>query len=755
MKFSFKTFILGILLASCTVQQASAGWLPAWVPSTFQSVKNFADDHKGIILGVAALTVVGTGFGYLLYKKFGQPLLVIPPAKAGTPEPLLMPNGATPQVRPSIVEVRVGDNEEPIVAEPSPQNLPPIPHDKNEQDTPDDQEPQSRPKNPSPTPKDKKQQSGDIEDVQPVEKQEVPFAWAFPTFNEWNNHCKKLKEYAAPDKKLVEKRKKRKIERKNKQIAVTLEELHKALNQYFMMLNENEFFKNSYCWVNQDIPEKLFASIQAEDNKAVFDPFVQKLVINPGCVVAFHGDIHGDMHSLNAFIAKLAEKGYLDPQDPFKISNPDFYMIFLGDYTDRGWYGAEVIYTVLRLKCANPDRVFMVRGNHEDRSLNEKEKVGGLNGFFTQLTYKYGMQKDDLLYEKIGKLYETLPLALYFGSHGIEETNYLLCCHGGIEIGFNPHVLLQHESPIAFTKLGMLDRNRGLATLLSTPDLFDLFKQANYLITSPEDLGHNFLINLRGSRLAEYPPTGIMTKLIDDGRALLTKIGFQWNDYEVNPACEIECFVKEAEGRGWMIGKTFNHAVLKMQSTPQHKIHGVFRAHQHSMGLPLNPMMKRIFNEDGLDYNRNAGVGKLWIHKAREQLAYSLWDNIVCTFNVSPHTPYRKLGYNYDTYGLLTTTNNFNTWHLEVCRIKMFEQEIHPVAPVPAKIEAPRNEAVGPVDKAEVRAAALLHQVAKQELEKEVEHNGDAIDEIIDEFENLESPDTFTIGDMEFIVLRK
>ena len=553
-----------------------------------------------------------------------------------------------------------------------------------------------------------------------------------------------------PDKKLVEKRKKHHIEQANKQFAVTLEELHKVLDQYFMMLNENEFFKNSYCWVNQDIPEELFASLQAEDNKAVFDPFVQKLVINPSCVVAFHGDIHGDVHSLNAFIAKLAEKGYLDPQDPFKISKPHFYMIFLGDYTDRGWYGAEVIYTILRLKYANPDRVFMVRGNHEDRSLNEKEKVGGLNGFFTQLTNKYGMQKDDLLYEKIGKLYETLPLALYFGSYGTEETNYLLCCHGGIEIGFNPYPLLQHENPIAFTKLGMLDRNRGLATLVTTPELFNLFKDANHLITSPEDLGHNFLINLRGSYLTAYTPTGIMTKLIEDGKAVLPKIGFQWNDYEVNPVHEIACFVKEHEGRGWMIGKTFNHAVLKMHSTSQHKVRGVFRAHQHTMTLPLNPMMQRIFNKDGLDYNRNAGVGKLWINKAREQESYSLWENIVCTFNVSPHTPYQQLGYNYDTYGLLTTAPDFNQWRLEVCRIEMFEQAVAPVLPAKVEVRSREMQEVEPV----VPHKAEAHELQRQEGEKEAKHKqADAIDLLVDEFENL--PDTFTIGDMEFIVLRK
>ena len=41
-------------------------------------------------------------------------------------------------------------------------------------------------------------------------------------------------------------------------------------------------------------------------------------------------------------------------------------MVFLGDYTDRGSYGVEVMYVLMRLKVENPDQVWMARGNHED-----------------------------------------------------------------------------------------------------------------------------------------------------------------------------------------------------------------------------------------------------------------------------------------------------------------------------------------------------------------------------------------------------
>lgn len=65
------------------------------------------------------------------------------------------------------------------------------------------------------------------------------------------------------------------------------------------------------------------------------------------------GDVHGDIESL-AYI--LEHSGFL--------AN-DSLIVFLGDYGDRGVYSAEVYYTVMKLKLAFPERVILLRGNHE------------------------------------------------------------------------------------------------------------------------------------------------------------------------------------------------------------------------------------------------------------------------------------------------------------------------------------------------------------------------------------------------------
>lgn len=64
------------------------------------------------------------------------------------------------------------------------------------------------------------------------------------------------------------------------------------------------------------------------------------------------GDLHGDFHSLCNII------------DIFD-SKHDF-IIFLGDYADRGNFGVEVIENVKNLAKKYPQNVLLLKGNHED-----------------------------------------------------------------------------------------------------------------------------------------------------------------------------------------------------------------------------------------------------------------------------------------------------------------------------------------------------------------------------------------------------
>jgi hypothetical protein len=68
------------------------------------------------------------------------------------------------------------------------------------------------------------------------------------------------------------------------------------------------------------------------------------------------GDIHGQYFDLLVLLEKL------------DFSSP---VLFLGDFVDRGYFGCEVALYLLALKIEMPDKVFLIRGNHESRQVTQ------------------------------------------------------------------------------------------------------------------------------------------------------------------------------------------------------------------------------------------------------------------------------------------------------------------------------------------------------------------------------------------------
>jgi hypothetical protein len=180
----------------------------------------------------------------------------------------------------------------------------------------------------------------------------------------------------------------------------------------------------------------------------------KKILLGNEQKIAFIGDLHGSIHSFLKILEDLKNKGLLD--DDFKIKDNTFNMVFLGDYVDRGQYGAEVWYVLLRLKLANWDQVFLVRGNHEDVVINEIYHFAGqYNGINGELRVKYGEKDDKILMERFNELYQQLPLAIYLGipgTDGYNGYNWIQCCHGGIDPTFNPLDFFNQEDDIHIIK---------------------------------------------------------------------------------------------------------------------------------------------------------------------------------------------------------------------------------------------------------------------------------------------------------------
>ncbi|MBS7614405.1 serine/threonine protein phosphatase [Candidatus Bathyarchaeota archaeon] len=79
--------------------------------------------------------------------------------------------------------------------------------------------------------------------------------------------------------------------------------------------------------------------------------------LSPKGKIIVVGDIHGDLDSLEQILneIKICEVSF----------GTDTYLVFLGDYGDRGPFSPEVYYIVLSLKKMFPENVVLLQGNHE------------------------------------------------------------------------------------------------------------------------------------------------------------------------------------------------------------------------------------------------------------------------------------------------------------------------------------------------------------------------------------------------------
>ena len=153
------------------------------------------------------------------------------------------------------------------------------------------------------------------------------------------------------------------------------------------------------------IPESEVKSLCSKAKELLIEESNVQPIYAP---VTICGDVHGQFDDL----MELFKTGGSCPQTNY---------LFMGDFVDRGFNSVETFLLLLALKVRFPDRITLIRGNHESRQITQ------VYGFYDECMRKYGSIN---VWRYCTEIFDYLALAAIIDGK-------IFCVHGGLSSSIN------------------------------------------------------------------------------------------------------------------------------------------------------------------------------------------------------------------------------------------------------------------------------------------------------------------------------
>ena len=157
-----------------------------------------------------------------------------------------------------------------------------------------------------------------------------------------------------------------------------------------------------------------------EEVKPILEKDHSLIKIRSPCKI--FGNLYGIYNDLMRYF-----ESYGNPSDDNQMGDISVMQyVFLGDFCDRGYNSLEIILLLFALKIKYPQFIYIIRGHHEDKYINEEYGLG--QECIDRLSDD--IRDPSSIFSNINKAFDLLPF-------GVLVDNNILMVHGGIGSSIN------------------------------------------------------------------------------------------------------------------------------------------------------------------------------------------------------------------------------------------------------------------------------------------------------------------------------